>query len=616
MNLFNFLFLFQVEKLVKDDQINSQIKNKGGAKKTDVPSSQNKNKREAEETDVARPDVKIQNNKKLGRRRVMPDASLPDDLAESASATSVVGQDDGPSTIVINKAQSVGVSAAPLFHPQEIISISKEPGETGGYKIYTRSSETSKLLEVYPQRLLFPLEPKNKETTRCPVTLTNKTNHYVGIWIKPTNGPFTKTEIMEPHSTLVVYATMKMHAQPPKDTVEFEVLMIIVQSKGDHGKLEPFIVDKLNMDSGFMVHVKNLKAEVYRAMLTAITCDPASCQIISRSIKDMTLVTSIDAHPTKPRIVMGHEGGNFSIWDYQKQETLELQVNKVPDKTTPIFHDLSQRIKERPPKHSVFSVKFTAEGKWLVVGDGRGYIYVYDYTDTELHMVKKFRAHDKKSVNSLAAHPTEPYLLSSSTFGTNIKVWDWSNNWSKFRNFDTKPKIAYYNGVRSVKLNPRVTNTFACVTFYDGVKVGNIKTSSLKTTLRGPFVMADYFFARGHEHLMVTLRSESHNSEIWDLKTQEVVHTLSVSGRKMTWVACHPKLPILVTMLDDGTVCLWDASTYRLEKMVHITNSKCRDLVFVPDTNGSPRLVVAFETMIAIMEVNLPIASGLITGTN
>lgn len=52
MNLFNFLFLFQVAKLVKDYQISSQ--NKRETKKTAVASSQNKNKREAKKTDVAR----------------------------------------------------------------------------------------------------------------------------------------------------------------------------------------------------------------------------------------------------------------------------------------------------------------------------------------------------------------------------------------------------------------------------------------------------------------------------------------------------------------------------------------------------------------------------------
>ncbi|VAH99958.1 unnamed protein product [Triticum turgidum subsp. durum] len=619
----------EVEKLVEDYQISSQTKNKRETKKTDVPSSQNKNKGEAKKTDVARQEGKNQKkNKKQGRSTVVPDASLRDGLPESASATSVVG----PSTISIKKAsssisksvdeaQSVGVSAAP-FHPQKIISISEEPGETGRYKIDPHSSVTSKLLEVYPQQLLFPLEPKDKETTRCPVTLTNNTDHYVGIWIKPINGQFKETEIMEARSTLVVYATMEMHAQPPKDTVKFEVLMIIMRSKRDHITLKSSIVGKLNMDIRFMVHVKNLKAEVYQAMLTAITCDPPSCEIISRSIKKMTLVTSIDAHPTKPWIVTGHEGGNFSIWDYQTKETvMALQVNKVPGRVTRMIHDVTQYIKETPVQHSVYSVKFTAEGKWLVVGDGHGYIYVYDSTDSKLPEVEKFSAYDKKSVNSLAAHPTKPYLLlSSSSFSRNIKLWDSSENW-KFQNFKVKPEDTYYVGVHSVKFNPRDTNTFACVTDEDRVKVWNIKPSNLETTLKGPFVMADYFSTRGHEHLMVTLRSESRNSEIWNLKTQEVVHTLSVSGHQTTWVACHPKLPILVTVLDGGTVCFWDASTYRLEKMVRITNSKCRDLVFVPETNGPPRLAIAFETMIAIMEVNFPIAntsnaSGLIMGTN
>ncbi|EMS46447.1 Coatomer subunit beta'-1 [Triticum urartu] len=354
--------------------------------------------------------------------------------------------------------------------------------------------------------------------------------------------------------------------------------------KRQAGELKSFIVGKLNMDSGFMVHVENLKAEVYRAMLTAITCHPATCQIISRPIEDTTLETSIDAHPTKPcyskissylhynmhhGIVTGHEEGSFSIWDYQKKETvMELQLN---DKGACQRPAIFQYFKEKPVQHSIFSVKFTAEGKCLVVGDGHGHIYVYDYTDTKPHKVKahgksvnslaahptepyllslsafgKEKAHGI-SVDSLAAHPTEPYLLSSSVFGRNIKVWDWSKNWKKFQNFYVKPENTYYDGVHSVKFNPRDTNTFACVTSYDGVK-------------------------------------------IWDLKTREVVHTLSMSGRKTTWVACHPKLPILVTTLDDGTVCLWHASTYRLEKMVHITNSKCRDLVFVQDINGRPRI--------------------------
>ena len=51
--------------------------------------------------------------------------------------------------------------------------------------------------------------------------------------------------------------------------------------------------------------------------------------------------------------------------------------------------------------------------------------------------------------------------------------------------------------------------------------------------------------------------------QIRDLDTGKIVHTLGVSGLKMSRVACHPSLPILASTLDDGTVCLWDASTYK-----------------------------------------------------
>jgi len=240
------------------------------------------------------------------------------------------------------------------------------------------------------------------------------------------------------------------------------------------------------------------------------------------------------------------------------------------------------------------------------VGDGRGYIYIYSCTSTELCEVKKFRAHRHNSVDSLAVHPTESYLLSSSASGGKIKHWDWNRGWVQIQEFDVK--TIYPDGVRSLKFNPKDTDTFACVTYDNRVKVGNIISSSLKTKLRGTF-NADYFFTHSHQQLMITLSFKSPDCEIWDLETEKVVHTLGVSGRRTSRVACHPTLPILVTTLDDGTVCLWDASTYRLEKMVHITDNNCRDLVFVTDVNGLTRLIVTFETTIAIMEVNFPIAN-------
>ena len=204
----------------------------------------------------------------------------------------------------------MSVSTAP-FQLRRIISISEVPGEAGSYKvpfvssnmhfkeaccivksmfceliifgcclqIRSQSSNTSKLLEVYPLKLCVPFEP-NKETIQWQMTLTNKRGHYVGVWVKPTHERFTRTAmIMEPNSSLVVSVTMKMHEQPSQDTVKFEVVMIIVQSKDNLVKLESSIGGKLNIDSSFMERIQKQQAEVYRAMLTAITFEPGSCQV-------------------------------------------------------------------------------------------------------------------------------------------------------------------------------------------------------------------------------------------------------------------------------------------------------------------------------------------------
>lgn len=155
-----------------------------------------------------------------------------------------------------------------------------------------------------------------------------------------------------------------------------------------------------------------------------------------------------------------------------QKTVMELKVNEESGKIACIAHGISQNFKETGVPHSVCSAKFIAQGKWLVVGNGDGYIYVYTYTDTKLKEAKKFRAHDN-SVDVLAVHPNEAYLLSSSAYGKTIKLWSWGSdsimNWVQIKTFNVKP--TYPDGVRSLKFNPRDTNTFACVTYEDKVKV-------------------------------------------------------------------------------------------------------------------------------------------------
>jgi coatomer subunit beta' len=151
------------------------------------------------------------------------------------------------------------------------------------------SLESSKLLELdlHPLELHFPFKPN--KLIKCPLTLTNKTDHHIGFWITPTSSyalhyyfrslrsPTFK--MVEPHSTLVVTVTLRDLLVPPsQDRGKFEVSMVAMGSEQHlkNLKLEPSTGNKLKMDSNFVRQVEELGGQVHRKMLTAVICEPAS----------------------------------------------------------------------------------------------------------------------------------------------------------------------------------------------------------------------------------------------------------------------------------------------------------------------------------------------------
>jgi coatomer subunit beta' len=147
-----------------------------------------------------------------------------------------------------------------------------------------RSWQTSKLLEleIHPLELHFPFE-RNK-LIECPVTLTNRTDHHIGVRITLTSSyahhnyfhsstsPAT-FEMVDPHSTLVVVVALRELLVPPsQDRSEFEVLLVAMGSEQHLKNLE------LEPSSNFVRRVEELGGQVHRRMLTAIICAPTSRQ--------------------------------------------------------------------------------------------------------------------------------------------------------------------------------------------------------------------------------------------------------------------------------------------------------------------------------------------------
>jgi len=112
----------------------------------------------------------------------------------------------------------------------------------------------------------------------------------------------------------------------------------------------------------------------------------------------------------------------------------------------------------------VYSAKFIAREQWFITGDDNGWIHVYSYTTKD--KMTEFEAHHGTFLDTMAVHPTEPLLLTSTPNVTSIKLWNWSKEWMCIRTFDVPNKQVF-----RLLWNPRDSNTFTSVSLDRKVKV-------------------------------------------------------------------------------------------------------------------------------------------------
>lgn len=138
------------------------------------------------------------------------------------------------------------------------------------------------MIDIYSQEFCFPFKPKNH--LQYPVTLTNRTDHYVGVWITPKGANFWVDKslqnpcsffLMEPNSTWVATVTTKKQQQlPPRDTCKFEMTMIVIEPEHDHPNFEsPNVSNLLKL-------VEESGGQLPQAMLAATIYNPTNRKIV------------------------------------------------------------------------------------------------------------------------------------------------------------------------------------------------------------------------------------------------------------------------------------------------------------------------------------------------
>mmetsp|Transcript_1711 Transcript_1711/g.2354 ORF Transcript_1711/g.2354 Transcript_1711/m.2354 type:complete len:969 (+) Transcript_1711:161-3067(+) len=274
-------------------------------------------------------------------------------------------------------------------------------------------------------------------------------------------------------------------------------------------------------------------------------------------------VKSVDMHPSEPWVLAALYSGNVVIWDYESSSMVKsFELSELP----------------------VRCARFLARKQWFLAASDDMRLRVFNYNTME--KIKEFEAH-ADYIRSVEVHPSLPYVLSSSDDMT-IKLWDWDRGFECTQMFEGH---AHY--VMQVKFNPKDTNTFASASLDRTIKVWGLGSPVPHYTLEGHergVNCVDYYPSGDKPYILSG--ADDKTVKIWDYQTKSIVHSLEGHSHNVCAVMFHPRLPVIASASEDGTVRIWQSTTYRAETTLNYGMERAWALAATAD---STKLAIGFD---------------------
>ena len=291
-------------------------------------------------------------------------------------------------------------------------------------------------------------------------------------------------------------------------------------------------------------------------------------------------VKCVDIHSSDhPWVLSALYNGKVYIWDYSSNTLVKsFELCDVP----------------------VRCAKFITRKQWFIAGTDDLLLRVYNYNTME--KIKEWEGHTDY-IRYLEIHPNRPYVLSSSD-DMSIKLWDWEKDFECIQIFEGH---AHY--VMMVKINPRDTNIFASASLDRTIKVWGLTAGtphfSLEAHEKGVNCI-DYYPGGDKPYLLSG--ADDKTVKIWDYQTKACLQTLDGHSHNVTAVCFHPRLPLIVSASEDGTIRLWHSTTYRPESTLNYGMERAWTLAPTGDAN---KLAIGYDegTVVIKLGNEKPVAS-------
>ncbi|XP_044425392.1 uncharacterized protein [Triticum aestivum] len=398
-----------------------------------------------------------------------------------------------------------------------------------------KAGSISKLLDVHPLELRFPYCPN--EPIPCSLHLTNNTDENVAFRLVDKSGKspwcFAKLPLcgIVPHgSTYTLTVTMKEEMKLKEET-DFD---LVIQSSLLGDKYIEVFNDQSESDT-FFKEAKQFGNMVHEVTLKAVYVQYGEITSENISVKyNPDSLWSLDAHPTEPWILTGHNSGYARIWNNE----MKFLINsfKVSD------------------QDAVSCVKFIARRQLIVAMTDRAHLHVYDCSCVTKIEKISFERGDYGTSTLLAVHPILPYVLASG-----LMLLNWDLSWKTTRIFESEAVTA-----EAVAFNTRDTNSFASGSYDGEVQVWRFDSSDPEYSLLGHLkkVTCLDFVTCGDQQYLIS-GSYDATVKIWDLQKRECICTLEAMS-PVHCVLAHPNLPVIITGTEHGIIHLWNSTDFRV----------------------------------------------------
>ncbi|KAJ2912197.1 hypothetical protein MD484_g8213, partial [Candolleomyces efflorescens] len=282
-------------------------------------------------------------------------------------------------------------------------------------------------------------------------------------------------------------------------------------------------------------------------------------------------VKAVDFHPTEPWLLTALYNGNVNIYNHNTGALVKsFEVAEVP----------------------VRCAKFIPRKNWFVAGSDDYQLRVFNYNTHE--KVAAFEAHPDY-IRCLTVHPTLPIVLTGSDDMT-IKAWDWEKGWKNIQIFE-----GHTHYIMSLSFNPKDGNTFISACLDRTVKLWSLASSSPNVTLDAHEKGVNYVdFYPGTDKPYLVTCGDDKSVKIFDYLSKSCVQTMEGHTNNVSFAVFLDNLPVVVSGSEDGTIKIWNASTYRIENTLSygLERAWCVGL-----NKGANEVAVGFDEGVVVIKL-------------